>query len=437
MKRIGDYVVENGGISQLRIGPRTVYVMNDPVDVGVIANTCFEKAYFYKFSQDFLGNGLITADAAMWKIHRKLLNPAFSQQILNTFLNEVNVQARNLASQLSTVAGTEPVDVHDFLVKHILRVVCRTSLGLEATDQDMIDNDYAKAVDEIVAILCHRGLNTWLHPSFIYNRTAMKRKEQELTTSIKNMINPIIKKRKVDLQANNNMANDDSSVTGKFKPMLDLLLHLSDEESVLTDDEIREHLDSFVAASYDTTSSALKTMLLVLGSYPDVQERVYKEVQDVFQNNDDLTKHDMSKLVYLEAVIKEAMRLYDSIPWVARKIHTDIVLSKYTLRAGSTCILSLYGLHRHSSWGPDVHQFKPERWLNPATLPTNPNVYAAFGIGKRNCIGKQYTLMVLKTSLAHIVRKFHVTGDIMNLKWKYEVVIKPKTPAYITLKLRS
>ncbi|KAH9630835.1 hypothetical protein HF086_009951 [Spodoptera exigua] len=214
MKRIGDYVVENGGISQLRIGPRTVYVMNDPVDVGVVANTCFEKAYFYKFSQDFLGNGLITADG--------------------------------------------------------------TSLGLEATDQDMIDNDYAKAVDEIVAILCHRGLNTWLHPSFIYNRTAMKRKEQELTTSIKNMINPIIKKRKVDLQANNNMANDDSSVTGKFKPMLDLLLHLSDEESVLTDDEIREHLDSLVAASYDTTSSQ-KTMLLVLGSYPDVQERVYKE----------------------------------------------------------------------------------------------------------------------------------------------------------------
>lgn len=55
----------------------------------------------------------------------------------------------------------------------------------------MIDNDYGKAVDEIIALICRRGLTAWLHPPFIYNRTAMKRREQELINNIKNMMNQV------------------------------------------------------------------------------------------------------------------------------------------------------------------------------------------------------------------------------------------------------
>ncbi|CAH1641553.1 unnamed protein product [Spodoptera littoralis] len=371
-----------------------------------------------------------------WKIHRKLLNPAFNQKVLDTFVNVMNVEAQNLVSQLKPVAGQGPINVKEFLIKYILRSVCskyivynmfladnyvqhiiaiisnyRTSLGLEAKDQDMIGKEYAQAIDEIVTIAVNRGLNVALHPSFVYNITPMRKREQELVTRIYNILNSV------------------SMYYCKFKPILDLLLHLSDEQYGLSDDEIMAHLNTFVAPSYDTTSSALQTVLLALGSYPDVQERVYKEINEVFGNNQELTKYDLPKLVYLEAVIKEVLRIYSIAPW-----------AKYTLRAGSTCILVLYYLHRHPSWGPDSKQFKPERWLNPDTLPTNPNVYAPFGIGKRNCIGryrKQYAMMTLKTSVAHIVRNFKLSADISQLYWKYEVILKPIKPTLVSFTIRS
>ncbi|KAH9631011.1 hypothetical protein HF086_000338, partial [Spodoptera exigua] len=91
------------------------------------------------------------------------------------------------------------------------------------------------------------------------------------------LLNHIIQKRKYDLK-NSALTNfDDDVMKGKFKPILDLLLHLSDEQNVLSDDDIRHHLDTFVFGAYDTTFSVLLTILLVLGSHADVQERVYDE----------------------------------------------------------------------------------------------------------------------------------------------------------------
>nr|AGO62010.1 cytochrome P450 CYP340L1 [Spodoptera frugiperda] len=437
-RKICDYMVEHDGLISLQVGPHSIYVVSDPDDASVIANTCLEKSYHYKFSNNFVKNGLVTSDSATWKVHRKILNPAFSPLVLNTYVDEMNVQAQHLVSKLTLYAEKGPIDVKGFITESVLRLICRTSLGLKPEDQETIDTDYAKAIDEISRVYNERGFNVWLYPSFMYDLSALKRKEQELITRIENIINPVIQKRRSDLKGKY-ITNDDAStdsVKGKFKPLLDLLLHLADEEHIFSDTEIREHLDTFVLAANDTTSAVLRNTLLMLGTYPDVQERLYKEVKEVL-HNEDLGKHDLTKLVYSEAVIKEVLRLHPPVPFVARDLQSDVVLPKYTLRAGNTCALSLYDLNRHSSWGPDAKEFNPDRWLNPDTLPQNPYAFAGFSIGKRNCIGKKYAMMTLKTSLAHIVRKFHISGDITDLKWKIEVVLKPTTPALVTLTLRS
>ncbi|KAH9631016.1 hypothetical protein HF086_000343 [Spodoptera exigua] len=385
-QNVGEHVLENGGICQLRAGPYLAYVVNDPEAVTLVANSCLDKPFFYEYMANIIGNGLITSDGHIWKKHHKLLYPAFSQQVLNTYLNEMNTQAQRLVSQLATVSPKGPVDIADYLIEYILRLVCRTSLGMEATDQDMIENDYAKAVEEMANIVVRRALNLGLHPSFIFNLTSMSKRQEKLSIYNKEAMDPIIQKRKSDLTATKYTNNDDVSVPGKFKPALDLMLHLSNEQYVFSDEEIRAHLNTFVAASYDTTSVAMQTVLLVLGSFPDIQDRVYND----------------------EVYITSGKYMYH-----------------VTVRPSPS-----------PSWGPDAKEFNPERWLNPATLPSTSNVFAPFGIGKRICIGKQYAMMSLKTSLAHIVRKFQVSGDISTLKHNYEIVLKPEKPL-INLRLRS
>ncbi|KAG6449926.1 hypothetical protein O3G_MSEX006291, partial [Manduca sexta] len=114
-----------------------------------------------------------------------------------------------------------------------------------------------------------------------------------------------------------------------------------------------------------------------------------RTVYDVIGDSDrDIEKQDLSQLVYLEAVLKESMRVYTIVPIIARKLDKNVKLKRCTLKAGRTCFMFLFGIHRHPVWGPDADQFKPERWLDPSTLPDTPNAFTGFGVGRRMCIGK-------------------------------------------------
>uniref|UniRef100_A0A2H1VQS2 SFRICE041964.2 n=1 Tax=Spodoptera frugiperda TaxID=7108 RepID=A0A2H1VQS2_SPOFR len=200
----------------------------------------------------------------------------------------MDAQAQNLVSQLTTVAEKGPVNITEFLIQYVLRTICRKFMKLKYLEEKiiitaLIDNEYAKAIEEIETILVRRLLNPILHFSFLFDRTAMYKRQLKLSQNNKKLLDPqIIQKRKSDLIATKRTVNDnDDSVpgkaSGKFKPALDLLLNLPDEKYVLSDEEIMAHLNTFVAASFDTTSAVIQNVLLVLGSHPEIQERVYNE----------------------------------------------------------------------------------------------------------------------------------------------------------------
>ncbi|KAJ8715550.1 hypothetical protein PYW07_010032 [Mythimna separata] len=156
------------------------------------------------------------------------------------------------------------------------------------------------------------------------------------------------------------------------------MLQLAEEQNAFTDDDIGQHLHTLVGASYDTTASAMTFLLLVIGSYQNVQKRIFDELQDVFGHDDtDVTKQDLQKLVYLEAVIKESMRLYPVVPIIARKVDVEVNLSKL------------------------------------------------------------FSMMVMKVALVHIIRRYRVTGDINNVECEFDAVLKPMKGHLICLKART
>lgn len=66
-----------------------------------------------------------------------------------------------------------------------------TFLGLAPEDQNMIDNGYAEVIDEFAKVVTERSFNVMLYPSFIYNRSALRRKEQGLIRTVNNILNPV------------------------------------------------------------------------------------------------------------------------------------------------------------------------------------------------------------------------------------------------------
>ncbi len=123
------------------------------------------------------------------------------------------------------------------------------------------------------------------------------------------------------------------------------------------------------------------------------------------------TTQDVAELKYLECCIKEAMRIYPSIPFVMRNLTEDVEIgtvrqqnssqskqNKYlldikptdghTLPAGVTVAMVFYAIHHNPVIYPDPEVFKPERFFPENSVGRHPYAFIPFSAGPRNCIGE-------------------------------------------------
>ncbi|KAJ8715557.1 hypothetical protein PYW07_010039 [Mythimna separata] len=437
VQKFAKEALAQGGVITAFIGQDLYYIIADPEDSVTAANACLHKHFAYDFGKPWMGEGLVLASGPVWRRHRKLLNPAFSLQVMHSFLGVFNAQARRQVSHFDWQVGKGKFD-HLTSLKHIaLETVCLTAFGITAEEDKDFNNLYMAAVDQILNIIALRFSNVWLQSELVYSFTRLKKKQDEVIKVLNAMSTAVIKRKKELMKSVPRSEWEEQRKRSgiKCKALMDLLLELS-EENTLTDKEIREEVDTAIVASYDTTSCLLAYIMMMLGTHPEAQEKMYQELQEVFGGSDrDVTKDDLPKLVYTDAVIKETLRLFPTGPVGLRYVDKDVQLKNYTMRAGSQCALMIYGIHHHPSWGPDVNQFRPERWLDPNSLP-NQNMFAGFSIGKRACMGRTFATISMKTTLSHVLRQFKITADMNELRLKIDFLLKPVSGSLVSLDRR-
>ncbi|XP_075986349.1 uncharacterized protein LOC142983399 [Anticarsia gemmatalis] len=496
-KKISYYTLKVGGVSKLHIVTRNFYFITDPDDFQTVMNTCLDKSYIHDFSKEWVGNGLLTADVVTWKKNRKLFGPAFTQRAIHRFLDVFNNQSRRLVDRLATEVGKGTFNHRPYIVNNMLETVNRTTLGLTSDDSNMINANYANEAGSLIDMYVERFQKIWLYPPFVYYFSDLKRRHDKVLNKLKAISFALINAKKTEFLQNNNGATTISegdcipnyifyidmsicflllpgpcfhfhsslyfcfylffffifiqynkeffhfkliiflnSWQNKPKTILDIIFESHIKDNGFTDEETREHLETFVFGGFHTTGTQLVFLLKAVASHPDVQDEILKELDRVFEGSDrDVEKEDLSKLNYLEAVIKETIRVYPIVPIIVRDTNIDLKLKNYTIPRGATCVGSIYGLNRHPAWGKDVEEFSPERFLDP-NRPEDC-YFAGFSIGRRNCIGVQYTYIVMKTLLAHIFRRYRVATDDSKLVLRWNAYVTPLSGHHISLELRK
>lgn len=131
--------------------------------------------------------------------------------------------------------------------------------------------------------------------------------------------------------------------------------------------------------------------------HPQVQEKVVDELRSVFQSSPvEITYENLNKLVYMDMVIKETLRLVPSVPNLARKTTAEIELDGYKIAPGTDIHISPLACHRNEEqWGPNADQFDPDNFLPEKVAERHPFAWMAFSIGIRNCIGKIHHLFFI------------------------------------------
>jgi cytochrome P450 family 135 len=159
----------------------------------------------------------------------------------------------------------------------------------------------------------------------------------------------------------------------------------------LTDTELRDQLVTLLLAGHETTATALAWALYELGRDPELMRRT-QEAADAGDAGGD---------AWLDAVMKESMRLHPVIPMVVRTLMRPATVGGLDLPAGTTVAPSILLAHQREENHPHHDRFDPDRFVgrNPA-----PNTWIPFGGGVRRCIGAGFSLMegvaVLRAVLA-------------------------------------
>lgn len=127
--------------------------------------------------------------------------------------------------------------------------------------------------------------------------------------------------------------------------------------------------------------------------------------------DNEISVNTLENMPYLQACIKESIRLYPAGSGTARRTNEDLEIGGYLVPKGTDVILNTESSMRESKYFSDPEKFIPERWLNDmseAAGQTNPFAYIPFGYGPRKCLGEQIANTMLKICVIAILRNFQI-----------------------------
>ncbi|KAJ7915759.1 cytochrome P450 [Mycena leptocephala] len=386
---------------------------------------------------------------------RKIMIPAFStanlRRMVPTFY-EVVQRARDGLIQPFIRDGPQEasLDLNNILCRTSLELIGQTGIGYsfdpmlpgkERTDQ------YARALKGLLPAIFKLGIWLPLLPAIVKipSRAFLRfmisvlpvpalREIRDLVDFMSATALNLVKERKEAIR------NGKLKVKDEAKDIISLLMksNMSSEEALrLTDEELVASTSFIIFAATDTTSSSLNRLLHIIAQNPDIQDKLRAEIL----GHPETMNHDtIVGLPYLDAVIRETMRLYPPVtPAVIRQPLEDIVLPLTTpvtgvdgtimdtikVPKGTLCYIAI-GASNHDKqvWGDAALEFRPERWVNGKADSVTTKLCGVYGNtmtfigGNRSCIGFKFSQLEMKVVLCVLLRAFKFSQPDPRIKWR-------------------
>ncbi|CAI6353544.1 unnamed protein product [Macrosiphum euphorbiae] len=438
-----------GDTYQLWIGLRPFIAMADADHIQQILKSTvhIDKNLEYNLLLPFIGTGLVTSTGSKWHTRRKLLTPTFHKKVLEGFLPLIEKQIKTLVKVLrKEVNNVNGFDIKPYAKLAALDTIGSTAMGCEINSQENSELEYVKALDELTAIMQKRFITPWLKPNLLFNLTSLSKRQKACIDVIHTFTRKVIKERKDNFRLFNNQTSDanKNEIHHEKKPnraLLDLLIEVSEDGTVLSDEDIQEEVDTFMFAGVDTTSVTLSFIMYVLGKHPHVQDKIVEELNQKIPNFGDgnLTVNMLSSLDYLGRTIKEVLRLYPSVPFIGRQIYKPLTIGDHTILPGTSIFINVFALHRNEKHFENPEKFDPDRFLEEKKEERHLFAFVPFSAGSRNCIGQKFAMIVLKIAVATVIKSYRVKSIDPEEKLGLvgEIVLNALNGIHVTLEERT
>jgi cytochrome P450 len=183
------------------------------------------------------------------------------------------------------------------------------------------------------------------------------------------------------------------------------LMSARDPESGRSMDErqLVDNLLTFYLAGHETTARALAWTLYLLARSPEWSARLAAEIARVTGGGPVAAGH-IERLVEVQQVLKESMRLYPPVPLMGRQAVVPTALGGHALARGATVMMPIYAIHRHVKRWRAPDRFDPARFAPENEAKLERYQYMPFGAGPRICIGMAFAMLEATAMLATLLQ---------------------------------
>ncbi|KAK2365727.1 cytochrome P450 82A3 [Trifolium repens] len=234
------------------------------------------------------------------------------------------------------------------------------------------------------------------------------------------------------------------NVDGQDQDIMDVLLSLLDGTTIEgfdCDTIIKATILTLFTGGSDTSSVTLTWALCLLLKNPLAMEKAKEELDIHVGKERCVRESDIDNLVYLQAIVKETLRLYPPGPLAApREFSSNCTLGGYNVKKGTRLITNLWKIHTDPSIWSNPLDFKPERFLNShkyIDVRGHHFELLPFGGGRRICPGISFALQMVHLTLASFLHSFDIlnsTPELVNMVEEFGLTNTKATPLEILVK---
>lgn len=414
-----DTVRTHGDVVSYHIGRQLIFLITNPDDIGQVLvgqQSKFMKGALTHELSNFLGRGLVTSEGRFWRRQRKIAAPSFTRRHIERFADTM-VQCTQSALK-SMRPGVR--NVHADMMEMTLDIVLHTVFG----DAEVPDLEAVGPLVETMMEGFHRAHLSWrrLLPRVANQAThdALARARESLDA----IFYEIIGQRR-------RQAEYGDDLLGR------LLAARDDDGTGMTDDQVRDEVATIFLAGHETTALSLSFTMLLLAQHPDIQARVRGEVDRVLGDRP-ATMADVARLPFVEAVLKESMRILPPVYMFGREALEDVEIGGWVVPRGTQVLTPVWAVHRDPRWYDDPEAFHPQRWIDGLADRLPKYAYLPFGGGARVCVGNHFAMLEgilgLVTLLQHL--EFEPDPDF-ELDLLTSVTLRPKHGVSVRLNPRG
>eukprot|EP00026_Physarum_polycephalum_P007605 Phypoly_transcript_07669.p1 GENE.Phypoly_transcript_07669~~Phypoly_transcript_07669.p1 ORF type:complete len:406 (+),score=54.98 Phypoly_transcript_07669:282-1499(+) len=204
-------------------------------------------------------------------------------------------------------------------------------------------------------------------------------------------------KREITLRENEKISEENP------RDLVDLLIIELKKNPELTEEALLYTFHDVLFAGTITTADTLEWMLLYLCKFPELQEKCYTEISEKLQGKQP-SLDDQQKLPYLDAVIKETLRLRPAAPLsLPHRADEDCTIAGFNVEKGTLVMQNLYGIGNSEKYFKNATEFDPDRWARDPDAASN---LLSFGYGPTSCLGMSLAKQELFLAAASMFQRF-------------------------------